>query len=142
YAALPDRMRSANLYLVPIGTALAAVAAIGIELSDMRSGGSLNDEQSLERGLVVLVLFLWPSIAWLRSRRRDFVALGLVALVTAAVLLGPQPLPTAALAIGALAYAVTALAPAFGVAATGLVMAGSLALAPLIPLVGRPIATA
>jgi hypothetical protein len=143
YAALPDRMRSANLYLVPIGVAVAAVAAIGLGIVEAKGGRGLNDEgQSLERGLVVLVLFLWPSVAWLRSRGRDPVALGLAALVTAAVLLGPQALPSAALAIGALAYAVTTLAPAFGAAATGIAMAASLALAPLIPFIARPIATA
>ena len=142
YAALPDRMRSANLYLVPVGAAVAAVAAIGLAVSGPKSGLGLEDDgQSLERGLVVLVLFLWPSIAWLRSRGRDLAALGLLALVAAAVVLGPQPLPAAALAAGALVYAATTVAPAFGAAATGIVMAGSLALAPLIPFIARPIAT-
>src|SRR3954463_6731929 len=78
YAALPDRMRSANLYLVPLGTAIAAIAAIGIALWEARVGQGLDEEgQSLERGLIVLVLFLWPAVAWLRSRDRDLAALAL-----------------------------------------------------------------
>ena len=142
YAALPERMRSANLYLVPIGTGIAAVAAIGLATLGSKAGQGLEDDgQSLERGLVVLALFLWPSIAWLRSRGRDVAALGLAALVAAAVLLGPQPLPSAALAAGALAFGVTTVAPAFGAAATGLLMTSLLALAPLVPFVARPIAT-
>jgi hypothetical protein len=142
YAALPEPMRSANLYLVPIGAGIAAVAAIALALLGSKPGQGLEDDgQSLERGLVVLVLFLWPSIAWLRSRGRDPAALALAALAAAAVLLGPQPLPSAALAVGALAFGITTLAPAFGAAATGLLMAGLLALAPLVPFVARPVAT-
>ena len=143
YAALPDRMRSANLYLVPVGAALAAAAAIGIALFEVGPGPVLDEDgQSLERGLVVLVLFLWPALAWLRSRGRDGAALALAALVTAAVLVGPKPLPLAGLAAGALVYVVTTLAPAFGTALTGAVLAGSLALAPVIPFIGRPVTTA
>jgi len=135
-------MRSANLYLVPIGAAIAAVAAMGLGVFEAKSGRGLNDEgQSLERGLVVLVLFLWPSIAWLRSRGRDLAALGLTMLIAAAVLLGPQTLPSAALAAGGLVYVVTTLAPVFGAAAMGIVIAASLAFAPLIPFIARPIAT-
>lgn len=139
YATLPDRMRSANLYLVPIGVAAAAVTAIGFALFNWK--GMEDDDQNLERGLIVLVLFLWPSVAWLRSRGRDAAALGLAALVAAAVMLGPRALPGAALAAGAFVYAVTTVAPALGVGATSLAIAGSLALSPLIPFVTLPIAT-
>ena len=69
YLALPDRMRSANLYLLPVGVAVAAVAAIGLGLFGSGGGWAFKaDGQSLARGLVVLVLFVWPSVAWLRSR--------------------------------------------------------------------------
>jgi hypothetical protein len=142
YFALPERMRSANLYIVPVGTALAAVAAILIALFGVSVRGAEEDGQSLERGLVVLVLVLWPSVAWLRSRGRTLESLLLALVVAAAAALGPQPMPLIALALGALAYGLTAAAPAIGARVTAFTVAGLLALAPLIPFIARPIAAA
>lgn len=140
FLALPDRMRSANLYIVPVGVAVAAVAAILLALFGSQTGRGLEEDgQSLERGLVVLVLLVWPSIGWLRSRERDLEALLLAVVVAIATVLGPHPMPVVALAVGAVAYAVTAITPRLGVRATGLVMGGLVALAPLIPLIARPV---
>jgi hypothetical protein len=137
YLALPDRMRSANLYIVTVGVALAALVGVGLALF---GGRSLDDDSNLERGLVVLVLLLWPSVAWLRSRRRDVEAFLLAVAVTLACVLGPGPLPVAALAVGALAYGTVLAAPRIGVRLVAVGMAGLLALAPLLPLVARPVA--
>ena len=139
YLALPERMRAANLYLVPIGTAAAALVAIGLSMFGGVTGAADADGRSLERGLIVLVLFVWPSVAWLRSRDRDVEALLLAVVVAVAAALGPQPIALMALAAGAAAYALTAIAPHAGVRATALVTAGLLAAAPLIPFVVRPI---
>jgi hypothetical protein len=139
--AVPDRMRSANLYLIPVGTGIAALAAIGLALVGGASGEAPDAEgRSLERGLVVLALFIWPSVAWLRSRERDLEAFMLALVVVVAALLGPQPLPVGAMAFGAVAYALTALSPRVGIKASAAVMAGLLALAPLLPLIVRPVA--
>jgi hypothetical protein len=141
YLALPDRMRSADLYIIPVGAALAAVAAIGLAVFGAAGGQGLEAEgQSLERGLVVLVLFVWPAIAWLHSRDRPVEALSVALVVAAAAFLGPPTMPIAALAVGAAVYAVTALWPRIGVTGTAVTMAGLLALAPLVPLVLRPVA--
>lgn len=135
YVALPDRMRSANLYLVPVGTLAAALAGVFLGLNSSGRGGFDEDGQSLERGLVVLSLFLWPSVAWLRSRGRSLEALGLAAAGALAIALGPTLVPTIALMIGALAYMATEAHRRFGVAATALLIAALLALAPLLPFV-------
>ncbi|HEY8566038.1 MAG TPA: peptide ABC transporter permease [Beijerinckiaceae bacterium] len=138
--ALPDRMRSANLYLLPVGVGLAALVAIGVALvvPGARDG---TDEaaQNLGRGLVVLALFVWPAVAWLRSRHRDLEALGLAVAVAFAAVLGPDAMPVIALGIGAAVYALVAAAPALGVRVTAAGMAGLLAVAPLLPFVGRPL---
>jgi hypothetical protein len=136
YLALPDRMRAANLYILPIGLGLAAGMAIPLSLL-----GDPGDRDELERGLIVLILLLWPAVAWLRSRQHDWEALGLAALVTAAAVVGPKPLPLTALAAGAVIYGITSVAPMLGVRATATAMAASVLLAPLIPLIGRPIAS-
>jgi hypothetical protein len=141
YLALPDRMRSANLYLLPIGTGLAAIVAVVLSLSG-GSGLSVDSNQSLERGLVTLMLFLWPSLAWLRSRQRKREAVALSLAVAVAAALGPELLPLIGLAVGAIIYAVTAVNLTLGVRLTALSMLSALVLAPLVPLIARPIARA
>jgi hypothetical protein len=137
YLALPDRMRSANLYILPVGVALTALAAIGLGLRS----GPVNDPdgQSLERGLVVLVLFIWPAITWLHSRGRNLEALILAVVVAFASLLAPTPLPLQGLAAGALIFGIAAIAPSAGVVLTASIMAGLLLLAPLVPFILKPL---
>lgn len=139
YLVLPDRMRSANLYLVPVG--VGAAAGLGIAFAVLGSPVSRGLEEeggSLERGLIVLALLVWPAVAWMRSRGRDLEALAVAILVAIAVVLGPQPMPVAALSVGALAFAVTAINPSLGMRVTASLMGGLLALAPLLPFVARP----
>lgn len=141
--ALPDRMRSANLYLLPLGVGAAAVVAILIGLS----GGAMardnpDGDGALERGAVLLALLGWPAIAWLRSRGRDTESLVVAVLVAGALLLAPASTPLLALGIGALAFAVTVYRQDFGARATAFVLAGLLALAPLLPFIARPIGAA
>jgi hypothetical protein len=81
-------------------------------------------------------------VSWLRSRGRHFEALGVGVLVAIAGLLGPQPVPALALAAGGLAFALTVARPHLGVRATAVAIAGVLAVAPLIPFLLRPIASA
>jgi len=141
YLALPDRTRSANLYILPVGTAAAAVVAILIALFDAAGSSVAEQEgQSLERGLTVLVLLMWPALAWLRSRERDLEALVLAVMVALSVVLGPQPMPLVALVVGAAVFAITAASPSLGIMAVGVIMASIVALAPLIPFVLRPVA--
>lgn len=140
YLALPDRMRSANLYILPVGLAGAALLAIMLGLFGWPAGwGGDEGAQNLQRGLVVLVLLLWPALAWLRSRRREREAWLLAALVAAAVLCGRQLMPLFAFGVGAVIYGVTALDLRRGVQVTAGVCAGLIALAPVIPLLMRPI---
>jgi hypothetical protein len=138
YLALPDRMRSANLYILPVGVALAAVAAIGLALAVE------GDEpvQNLDRGLTVLVLLLWPAMGWLRSRGRHLESVALAGLVAVAALLGPFPLPLQGLAAGALLFAIAAVSPRAGAMLAAALMAGLLVLAPLLPFVLHPLAAA
>jgi hypothetical protein len=141
YLALPDRMRSADLYLIPVGVGIAAavgsaVALFGVPLT--RSPEVV--QQNLDRGLTVLALLVWPAVSWLRSRGRHPEALAAGALVALAAVLGPQPNPAIALACGVLVFGLTVLSLRLGVRATAYVAAGLLALGPLIPFVLRPVA--
>ena len=144
YLALPDRMRSANLYLLPVGLAAAALVAIGLGLSEYGLFGrgmprSGDDESILDRGLILLVLLVWPGVAWLRSRGRDGQALGLAVLVSVALIVSPGPTTLVALAVGALAFALTVARPVLGPRILAFIAAALLVLGPVLPFLARPI---
>lgn len=136
YLALPERMRSANLYILPVGVAAAALAAMALALL----GGDDEHAQNLDRGLTLLVMLLWPAMSWLRSRGRHLELVVLAVLVAIATLLGPFPLPLQALAAGAVLFAVAAASPKTGTLTVAGLMAVLLVFAPLLPLALHPLA--
>ncbi len=138
YLAMPERMRSANLYLLPVG--VAAAALMGTILS-LRGGTSFDPEgQSLERGIIVLVLLLWPAVTWLHSRRRNLEALVVAALVAAGAFFTADSPALYGLAAGAVIFALTTALPWFGSRLTAIAMAGLLLLAPALPFILSPLA--
>ena len=143
YLALPDRMRSANLYLLPVGVTGAALLAIVIGLfGDTLLRSTTDDEGALNRGLILLAILVWPAIAWLRSRGRDGAALVTLALVVVALVLAPNTIQLIAIVAGAVAFALASirLQPAAGLLAV--LAAGLLVAAPLLPFVARPVGIA
>ncbi|KQP58693.1 hypothetical protein [Methylobacterium sp. Leaf112] len=142
YLALPERMRSANLYLLPVGTAAAALVAILLGLFGHRLPGTPTEiDGTLDRGLTLLALLVWPAVAWLRSRGRDLESLGLALLVAVALVVSPNALQLTALAAGAAAFALTSLRPFLGVRVASLGAAALLVGAPLLPFLARPVAS-
>ncbi|SCY54497.1 peptide ABC transporter permease [Microvirga guangxiensis] len=138
YLALPERMRSANLYLLPVGVGFAALVGIAMLL---RGGGHLDpDGLGVERGMVVLVLLLWPAVTWLHSRGRNLEAVALALAVGIGTLLTSDVLPIIGLVVGGLTFAMTAMSPRAGSRFVGLAMAGLLILAPALPFLLKPIA--
>lgn len=142
-AAVPDRMRASNLYLMPVGVGLSALVALGVGL---RAGFTpLSrlpevDQALLERGLLLIVLLTPAAVSWLMSRNRLISAFALVAAVTAGLIVAQAPEPLAALVIGAAVFAGATVSPAlFGriclIAIPGLVLA-----APALPFFFRPAA--
>ncbi|HMO29411.1 peptide ABC transporter permease [Enterovirga sp.] len=129
-AALPERMRSANLYPIPIGAGALALVAIGLAVLFWRDQSEERIRQ-LERMLAILVLFAWPAIAWLRSRGRDAEALALAVATAVAAALGPGPAPILALAAGTLAHLAAQLT-ARAVPAVGLLLAAGLVASPAL----------
>lgn len=138
YLAIPDRMRSANLYILPVGVGMAALLGMVALFRE----GSVTEIQSLDRGMILLVLLLWPAITWLHSRGRNLEALLLGVIVALGALFATDTLALQALFVGALAFALTAVLPAAGARMTAVAMAGSLLLAPLLPFLLEPLAVA
>ena len=143
YLALPDRMRSANLYLLPLGIIAAALVAILFGLfGDSLLRNAPEDQSAVERGLTLLALLVWPSVAWLRSRGRDLEALGLGLLVAGALALAPTFTQMLALAAGAGAFLLASYRGVLAVRIVALVCAGLLVSAPLLPFLARPVGIA
>ncbi|WP_445502103.1 peptide ABC transporter permease [Microvirga sp. G4-2] len=138
YLALPERMRSANLYLLPLGVGLAALIAIAMLF---REGGNFDpDGTGVERGIVVLVLLLWPAVTWLHSRGRNLEAVTLALAVAVSTFLTMDELPLIGLTTGAVAFALTAMSPRTGTRLIGLLMAVLLIAAPALPFLLKPVA--
>ncbi|HEX8417169.1 MAG TPA: peptide ABC transporter permease [Methylobacterium sp.] len=143
YLALPDRMRSANLYLLPLGVAAAALVAILLGLfGQSLLRGAPEEDNTLDRGLILLALLAWPAIAWLRSRHRDLEALAVLLLVSGAMALAPNTTQIVALAVGAAAFALASFRASLGTAVTAALVAGLLVAAPILPFIARPIGIA
>ncbi|WP_243369495.1 peptide ABC transporter permease [Microvirga solisilvae] len=139
YLALPERMRSANLYLLPVGVGLAAL--IGIPML-IREGGHLEpDGLGVERGIVLLVLLLWPAVTWLHSRGRNVEAAALALAVGLSAFLTASVLPLIGLTVGAVAFVLTATSPKTGSRLIGLLMALLLVAAPALPFLLKPLAS-
>lgn len=137
YLAMPERMRSANLYILPVGVALAALVTVPLVLKE---SARLDPEGlGVERGSIVLVLLLWPAVTWLHSRGRNIEALALVLAVALGAYAATDGLPLYGMAIGALAFALTATSPALGSRLVALAMAGLLVFAPILPFVLKPL---
>lgn len=134
--ALPDRMRSANLYPAPIGAGLGAIAAVLFLL--VLGTGEFDAAQRLTRCLSVLVLAVWPAVAWLRSRNRDIESGALAVGTALAAGFGPSSIPVIALAVGAVAYLLAQFATPRSTVAVGLALSALILSAPLLAAAWPP----
>lgn len=137
-ASLPERMRSSNLYLVPVGAGLAAIAAVGVELYRRSAGSHPTDADSLERGLVILSVAVWPGVAWLASRARLASAAALIVLAALAAIISGDRAPIAAMIAGMAVYGVARVSPRAAIRILMGLLPAILALAPLFPFLFRP----
>lgn len=140
-AALPDRMRAANLYLMAVGAGAATLFAAALALFGAfeRLPGVEAESGSLERGLVILAVFIWPAIGWLVSRGRGVAALVLAAVALIVALLGPSRVVAGALVVGGVAFGVATLNLRQGPRALGAILAATTMTAPLLPFLIRPL---
>ena len=141
YLSLPDRTRSANLYLIPVGTILAALVAVAVwamGTTGVSLGAPGEDGRLAERGSVLIVLLVWPAIGWLGSRGRDGQAACLAVVVAGAAVLAPSPAVAIALAVGALAYVFATISMPVGTILVGVAAALAIVTAPLAAVVLSP----
>ena len=135
-AFLPERTRTSNLYLLPLGALFAAASAVFVLFEGPALLATVidGDDSTLERGMEGLVLLLWPALGALGVRERWKSAAIVAALVAASAAIVMSPLGLAGLLAGILTFALAVSAPR----ATGRVLAVLAALlllaAPALPL--------
>lgn len=139
-AALPSRMRAANLNLIPLGVALASALAIGLAITELRSAAPVPDADgsSLARGLALASVIVWPALAWLLSRRHMVAAIVMAAIVVAVALARFGHGGATAVVVGATAFGLVSARPQFGGRIVAGVCAGLMAFAPLLPFLLKP----
>lgn len=139
YYSLSDRTRSANLYLLPIGVAAAAVTGALAALAMTRGAVPGIAPVALERGMALAVLATWPATAWMHSRGRDAQALVVAASVGLMTLLAPTWLPLIAFVAGALVWPVAASYPRAMTAILATGVAVLIISAPLFAFIATPL---
>lgn len=136
---LPERTRTSNLYLFPLGLAVTALAtAVAAVLGPQAMGAFQDADPTLERAVLSIVTLVWPAIAALAIRER-WVSAGLLVFgVIAAAMVAWTSTALIALALGALAFSIATI----NAAGTGTVLAwllgGLILLAPALTLVVNP----
>jgi hypothetical protein len=103
-AFLPDRTKTSNLYLLPIGTAAASLATFIVALvGPLSLRGPELEGSTLDRSAVSLIVILWPALGALAVRERWASAAALAVTVAIAAIAVWTPITLCAL--GAMAIA-------------------------------------
>lgn len=104
--SLPQKMRASNLHLVTIGVALGAVLILTALVGEALGWTILRLPAATPgRSAVLLVCLGWAGAAWLLIKNRRHLALGLVALVFLAAVLGPTGEAILPMGVGLLVFA-------------------------------------
>jgi hypothetical protein len=107
-ASLSERAKISNIYLLPIGVAVTAIATLLMILLGPQSFrlGPNPDFTLAQRCIMSIVILLWPALGALALRERFIMAASLAIIVAAATLAGFVEVALAALVAAALTYAV------------------------------------
>jgi hypothetical protein len=105
-AFLPERTKTSNLYLLPIGAMAGALACVVAALAGWAPPAPPRELSVLGRSALGLVLLLWPGIAGLLIRDKQGQAIALASLSVVGTLAGGTPLAYAALVFSGLTFLV------------------------------------
>lgn len=140
-AALPERMRAANLNLIALGTGIAALFALALTISgSLRSPATAAEVSSVDRGITVVLIMSWPALAWLLSRARGLSALGLALAVGLLALTRFEDGEAVAMICGAVAFGAISANRELAARIIGTLAAGLMLFAPALPFLLLPVA--
>lgn len=136
---LPERTRTSNLYLFPLGLVPAGLATAVYGLVGAQTLSIFPDaDATLERAVISLVVLVWPALGALAVRERWTSAALLVIGITLSAMAAWTPVALAAMALGAVAFAAATLSPRRAGLVFGAVAGAVLLLAPAIPFAFGP----
>jgi hypothetical protein len=133
-ASLPARTRAANLYFLPLGVALTAVAAVVFATPVLSSGLETEAQENLGIGMEAALLLLWPALAATQLRERATLSAALVIVAIVAAVSVPTPGALAATVLAGLACAFAWRDARLAARWIGRLGAACFILAPLAPL--------
>ncbi len=140
-SALPERMRSSNLNLSPLGTGSAGIFALGlIIVAALRSAET--PPGAVERGVSIILITAWPALAWLLSRERGLSALGLALVVALLALTRFEDGETIAMICGTVAFGAVTASRERAAQVIATIIAGLMLFAPILPFLLAPLVAA
>lgn len=140
-ASLPQHTKTSNLYLLPVGLAAAAVATFVVALLAPAPPAADLESSTIDRASLTLIMLMWPALAALAVRERWASAGALAVAVAVAAITVWTPVALAALALGAVTFALATSAPQRVGFILGLIFAVTILVAPLVPLALGPLTT-
>ena len=138
-AALPARSKAANLYLLPLGVAMAAFGAIFLSARLSSDPEDSENYDSMIRAAEFMLLLLWPAVAATALRNRLTLSTGLAIVVLASAIAIRVPAALAASATEALAFTAASANPRKAGRWIGAAGAVSFIFAPAAPLLLGPL---
>jgi hypothetical protein len=91
--SLPQNMRAPNIHIVTLGVIAAALMSIAVTASLHIGYRPVSPHGvTIARAAIMLALFIWPAIAWLKTRATFWQAVALSVIVFLAILLSGSQL--------------------------------------------------
>lgn len=134
-AFAPEKTKPFDLYLLPIGLVLTALATLALAIAGPPwfAGGTEYDETLFERSVITLIVLVWPALGALSLREHWISAAGLALLIAAVALAGSARIALAAMGAGAFVFAVSMSNPERTALRLAYVLTPVILLAPAFP---------
>jgi hypothetical protein len=136
---LPQRTKTLDLYLLPVGLALMSAFTLALTYFDppWLFSDFAFDETLFERTMITAIVLVWPALGFLSLREHWIAASVLAILVAGVTLAGFTQIALLAMGAGALAFAVAMSGPARIARLLAWLFAALIMLSPLLPLLYR-----
>jgi hypothetical protein len=136
---LPQKTKALDLYLLPVGLAVASVATLVLALfgSAWFLSGFEFDETLFERSMITAIVLVWPALGILSFREHWISAAILAILVAAVALAGFAQIALLATGAGAFTFAVAMSGPVRTARVLAWLFGSLILFAPALPLLYR-----
>jgi hypothetical protein len=134
---LPEKTKTSNLNLIPIGLFVTLFAMLGLIVTRGPDGTGDPETPLLQRSIITMVLLIWPALGVLSLRERWLTAGGLATLVALTAIASWARIPLLAVAIGSLTFTFAMSRPILAGGCASIVFALLFAAAPALVFLAR-----